>query len=84
MAQERVEAPDRLQRWNSPLPVLNGGAMNDQPNHEAVGVGDDMALAALHLLARIIAANSTAFSGLDALAIDDAGPPQSVLPTKHP
>lgn len=71
VTQEGIETADRLQRWHGSIPVLNGGAVNDQSNHETIGVGDDMALASLNLLAGIIAANTTALGGFDALTIDD-------------
>jgi hypothetical protein len=39
----------------------------------ALGVGQDMTLAAFDLLARIIAAGAAALGGLDALAVDHTG-----------
>jgi hypothetical protein len=41
--------------WRA-IPVLNVGGMRDRAQHIALGIGEDMALAALDLLARIIAA----------------------------
>lgn len=47
--------------------------MDFDPDHQAQRVGDDVALAALDLLAGIIPTNPAAFGGLHALAIDDTG-----------
>ena len=46
---------------------------DDQADQQAEGVGDDVTLATLDLFARVVAANTAAFRGLDALTIDDAG-----------
>ena len=46
--------------------------MDDQSDHEAEGVGDDVALAAFHFLPRVKSADAAAFRGLYALAVDDA------------
>ena len=44
--------------------------MNRDPDQQAGGVGDDVALAAFDLLGRIVAARPAAFGGLDRLAVD--------------
>ncbi len=58
MRRQRVEAANRLQDGDGAIAVLNTGAMNHQGDHETIGVGNDMALAALDLLARIKAARA--------------------------
>ena len=73
MAQEWIEAADWLQGGNHTIAILYTGAVNDQTDHKAVGVGHDMTLAAFDLLACIIPANPTTFGGFDALAVDDTG-----------
>src|SRR3546814_16081347 len=55
------------------IPVLNIGAMNGEADEQAGGVGDNVAFASLDLLSGIIARNTAAFSGFDALAVVDAG-----------
>ncbi len=46
----------------------------------ALGVGQDVALTALDLLARIIAARTAGFGGFDALAVDDPGTGRGITP----
>ena len=46
MAQKRVEAADRLQGGNSSVTILNGRAVNNNTDHKAIGVSDNVALAA--------------------------------------
>lgn len=73
MAQPRPALEDRFQDGGRSVAVLNVGGMDDQPDHEAERIDDDMPLAAHDLLARVKATYSTAFGGLDRLAVDDAG-----------
>src|SRR3546814_19322707 len=47
--------------------------MNGEADEQAGGVGDNVAFASLDLLSGIIARNTAAFRGFDALAVDDAG-----------
>ena len=44
--------------------------MDDDKQHQTKGVGDNMALATFDSLSRVIAGNSAAFRGFDALAIN--------------
>jgi len=69
MAQPRVERPDGGQHLHGAIPVLDVGGVNAQPDQMALRVGDDVALAALDLLAGIEAARSTGLRGLHRLAI---------------
>ena len=73
MAQKRVEAADRLQGGNSSVTILNGRAVNNNTDHKAIGVSDNVALAALDLLASIKPTRTTTFGGSNTLAIDDPG-----------
>ena len=72
MAQKRVEAADR-QGGNSSVTILNGRAVNNNTDHKAIGVSDNVALAALDLLASIKPTRTTTFGGFNTLAIDDPG-----------
>ena len=47
--------------------------MNNDIQHQANGIGDDMPLAPFDLFPSIIAGNPAAFRGLDTLAINDTG-----------
>ncbi len=73
MAQPGKAVADGLQQLGRAVAVLDIGAMDDQCDQKAQGVGDDMALAALDLLAGVKATDSAAFGGLDRLAVDRAG-----------
>ena len=50
--------------------VLDVGSVDHGVDQIALSIGEDVALAALDLLARIIAPRSAAFRGFDALAVD--------------
>ena len=73
MPQPRIAISNGLYEIDSPVTILNGGAVDDDEQHAAQRVGDDMALAARNLLARVIATNATAFGGFDRLAVDHTG-----------
>ena len=62
-----------LEHIDGAVPVLNIGGMDQDQDQEAAGVGKDMALAPLDLLARVIATNPATFGGFDRLAVDDPG-----------
>ena len=53
--------------------ILDVGGVDLSGNQQACGVGEDVAFAALDLLARVKAPWTAAFRGLDRLAVDDAG-----------
>jgi hypothetical protein len=73
MAQPR-QAPDDFGRpQRGTIAILDIGGMDHDVNQIALGVGKDMALASLDLLAGIAASGPTGFRGFGALAIDDAG-----------
>lgn len=52
------------------VPILDVGGVDQGVNQIAFGIGQDMPLAALDLLARVIAPRPAAFRGFDALAVD--------------
>jgi len=52
------------------IPILNIGGMRDGPQHVALRVGEDMPLATLDLLARIIAARPATFRGFHTLTVN--------------
>ena len=67
MAQPGEPVSNGFQNIRRTVPVLNVGGMNQYEQHQAECVSDDMALASLDLLARVIAANPAAFGGLHVL-----------------
>ena len=67
MAQSGEPVSNGFQNIRRTVPVLNVGGMNQYEQHQAECVSDDMALASLDLLARVIAANPAAFGGLHVL-----------------
>ena len=58
--------------------------MNHEADHQPERVDNDMALAALDLLARIIASDAAAFRGFDALAVDHTRRWRSLAPIQFP
>lgn len=70
MAQSGVEAADRSKDERSSVPILDVGGMHEEADQIALRVGDDVALASLDLLARIVAARPAAFRGFHRLAVD--------------
>src|SRR3546814_8008192 len=73
MAQPWKAVDDFTQDQRRAVAFLNGGGMDHRMYQIALGVGEDVALAALDLLARVIAARAATFSRFHALAIDHAG-----------
>ena len=72
VAQPGEAMADRLQEVRRAVPILDVGAVDDHVEHQAEGVGQDVALTAHDLLARVIAPRPAAFRGFDALAVDHA------------
>ena len=66
-------AADAREQRGQPVAVLDAGGMNDAAQQQAQRVDQDVALAAVDLLAGIVAARAAAFAGPDRLAVDDAG-----------
>jgi hypothetical protein len=84
VAQPRKRSPDGGEHLRSRVTILNIGSMDDQRDHQSERVGHDVALAALDFLARVIAANSAAFRGLNALAVDHACGWTGIAPLQLP
>ncbi len=61
-----------LRNGRRAVAILNIGAVNHEADHQSERVDDDMTLASLYLLARVIARNSAAFRGFHALTVDHA------------
>ena len=78
MAQPREAPDDFSQHQRRAVAVLNVGSVDHGMNEITLGVGKDMALASLHLLARVIATRPAAFRGFHALAVDHAGARRSL------
>ena len=73
MAQPGEAMADGSEEVGRAVAVLDVGGMNPRPDQKTAGVGEDMTLAALHLLGRVKAPWAAAFRGLHRLAVDDAG-----------
>lgn len=58
------EGADRLESLDGAIAVLDAGGMDNEPGHQAQGIGKGMALAGDNRPARAEAPGSVAFSGL--------------------
>src|SRR5438270_4015391 len=88
MAQLGKVVAQRAQQGNRTVRILDAGFMHAQGEQEALGIGDDVALASLDAFAGINAARAAAFGGRHTLAVDDAGrggrpAPQRLPGTRH-
>src|SRR3546814_3374354 len=83
MAQPWKAVDDFTQDQRRAVAVLNVGGMDHRMYQIALGVGEDVALAALDLLARVIAARAATFSRFHALAIDHAGTGRSFATSRR-
>lgn len=72
MPQPREAVADRRKHAGGAVAVLDVRAVHDHADEKAIGVGD-MALAAFDAFARVKAADTAAFRGLDTLAVDHTG-----------
>src|SRR5712691_1941440 len=70
MAQPREEIADRGQQIGRTVSILDVGGVHLRANQMTAGIGNDVALATIDLLARIIAPRTSAFCGLDRLTVD--------------
>src|SRR5271165_4861495 len=70
MAQPREEIADRSQQVGRAVSILNVGGVHLRANQMTAGIGNDVALAPVDLLARVISPRAAAFRGLDRLTID--------------
>ena len=80
MAQPREAVDDLGQHQRCAVAVLDVGGVDHGVDQVALSVGDDVALAALDLLARIIATRTPGFGGFNALAVDDPGTGRGIAP----
>ena len=71
VAQPRIERPDRAEERNCAVPILDVSRMHLQTNEMSRRIGNDVPLAPLDLLARIITARTATFRRLHRLAVDD-------------
>ena len=78
VAQPRETADDFRQQQRRPVAVLDVGGVDQGVDEVALGVGKDMPLATLDLLARVIAARTAAFRRFDAPSIDYSGAGRSL------
>lgn len=79
------EAPDDFsEQQRSPIAVLDVGGVDQGMDEVALGIGEDVPLAALDLLACITTPRTAAFGGFDALAVDDTGAGRSLAPLRFP
>src|SRR4051794_2853648 len=72
VAQFWEHSSDGSQQRYRPVIVLNIGGLHEDGEQRALGVGNDVALAALDLLGHVKPAWAAAFCGLGTLAVDDA------------
>src|SRR3954463_2668290 len=70
---EGERAPGQAQHRNRSVAILDISGLGFEDQAAPVRVDHDLALAALHLLACIVAARSTTLSGLHALAVEHDG-----------
>jgi SAM-dependent methyltransferase len=70
------------QQRHGAVDVLNVGGMDLHGKQQAQRVGDDVALATLHLLGHIKPAWAATFRGLHTLAVDHAGRRHSLAPVR--
>ena len=73
MAQPGIARADRSKDARGAIAILNAGFVHDEPDQIALGVGDDVALAALDLLACVKAPWTAAFRGFHRLAVNHSG-----------
>jgi len=65
MAQPREEIADRSQQVGRTVSILDVGTVYLPASQMTVGIGNDVALAPVNLLARVIPPRTAAFRGLD-------------------
>ncbi len=73
MARPREAITDVAEHHRRAVAVLYIGAVDNGVHQTAVSIGDDMALAPLHFLARVIAAHTAALRRFDRLAVNHSG-----------
>src|SRR3954468_8992179 len=84
LGDERERAPGQAQHeWRS-LSVLNVGWLGFEDQATAIRVHYDLPLAPVHLLARIVAARTTALGRLHGLAVEHGGARRRLAPDPLP
>jgi hypothetical protein len=73
VAQPGIARADRSKDAWSAVAILNAGFMHDESDQISLGIGDDVALAALDFLACVKAPWATAFRGFHRLAVNHSG-----------
>src|SRR3984893_19192053 len=73
MAQPWIARADRSKDAWSAVAILNAGFVHDESDQISLGIGDDVALAALDFLASVKAPWATAFRGFHRLAVNHSG-----------
>jgi hypothetical protein len=84
VAQPGEAGADLGQDVGRAVAILDIGRMDQGGDQQTAGVGEDVALAALDLLARVIPARPAAFSGFDALAVNHSGARRGLAPRRLP
>src|SRR3954447_21573190 len=64
---------ERFEQWHGAVIVLNIGRVHESSQQPTFGIGDDVTLAAFHLLGHVKPPRAAAFRGLHTLAVNDAG-----------
>ena len=72
MSEPWERGADRRQQRHRAVAVLNPGGMDDRRDQQPHGIGEDMSLAALDLLAGVVAARPAGFRRFHRLAVDHA------------
>src|SRR5438132_1242518 len=70
MAQPPEEMADRSQQVGRAVSILDVGGVHLGANQMTAGIGNDVTLAPIDLLARIISPRPSTFRGLDRLTVD--------------
>ena len=78
VAQPRELGDDACEHKRRAVAILDIGGVDHRMDQIALGVGEDMALASLGLLARVIAPWPATFRGFDALTVDHPGAGRSL------
>ena len=80
MAQPRIQAAHARHHQRCAIAILNVCRVDDHRNRQPDGVGEDVPLAALDLLARVKARYSTTLRCLHRLTIDHSGAGRGLAP----
>src|SRR3954454_847421 len=73
-------AAQRFEQWHGAMVVLHIGRVHESREQPTFGIGDDVSLAAFHLLGYVKPTRAAAFRGLHALTIDDTRRRRRIAP----